>query len=103
MKGQRFRLDRPTVQVGRGPHNDVRLSDDSVSTTHASLVQRGGRWVVLDLGSRNGTYVEGEIVREQRELPNVCELRLGMLVMLFRVINARPSVRSSTISVIAGG
>ena len=103
MKGQRFRLDRPTVQVGRGPHNEVRLNDDSVSTTHASLVQRGNRWVILDLGSRNGTYVEGEIVREQRELPNICELRLGMLVMLFRVINARPSVRSSTISVIAGG
>ena len=103
MKGQRFRLDRPTVQLGRGPHNEVRLSDDSVSTTHASLVQRGGRWVILDLGSRNGTYVEGEIVREQRELPTVCELRLGMLIMLFRVINARPSVRSSTISVIAGG
>jgi pSer/pThr/pTyr-binding forkhead associated (FHA) protein len=103
MKGQRFRLDRPTVQLGRGPHNEVRLNDDSVSTTHASLVQRGNRWVILDLGSRNGTFVEGEIVREQRELPTICELRLGMLVMLFRVINARPSVRSSTISVIAGG
>jgi pSer/pThr/pTyr-binding forkhead associated (FHA) protein len=103
MKGQRFRLDRPTVQLGRGPHNEVRLNDDSVSTTHASLVQRGNRWVILDLGSRNGSFVEGEIVREQRELPNICELRLGMLVMLFRVINARPSVRSSTINVIAGG
>jgi pSer/pThr/pTyr-binding forkhead associated (FHA) protein len=103
MKGQRFRLDRPTVQLGRGPHNEVRLNDDSVSTTHASLVQRENRWVILDLGSRNGTFVEGEIVREQRELPNICELRLGMLVMLFRVITARGSVRSSTISVIAGG
>lgn len=102
-KGQRYRLDRPTIQMGRGTHNEVRLDNDSVSTTHASLVQRGNRWVILDLGSRNGTFVDGEMVREQCELPNVCELRLGMLVMLFRVINARPSVRSSTISVIAGG
>jgi pSer/pThr/pTyr-binding forkhead associated (FHA) protein len=99
-KGERFRIDRPTVQMGRGAHNEVRLDNESVSTSHASLVQRGNRWVVLDLGSRNGTFVDGEMVREQCELPSACELRLGMLTLLFRVINAGEPATNSTINVI---
>lgn len=100
MKGERFRLDRPTIQMGRGPHNEVRLDNDSVSTTHASLVQRGNRWLILDLGSRNGTFVDGEMVREQRELPSACEVRLGALELLFRAINAGQPGENSTINVI---
>ena len=103
MKGERFRLDRPTLQIGRGAHNEVRLGDESVSGSHASLVQRGNRWTILDLDSRNGTFVEGEIVREQRELPNVCELQLGTLKLLFRAINAGEQPENSTISVIGMG
>lgn len=100
-QGRRYRLDRPTIQLGRGPHNDIRLDNDSVSGTHASLVQRGGRWLVLDLGSRNGTRVDGEMVREQCELPSACELQLGALKLLFRAISAHEPKASSTISVIA--
>jgi pSer/pThr/pTyr-binding forkhead associated (FHA) protein len=100
-QGQRYRLDRPTIQLGRGPHNDIRLDNDSVSGTHASLVQRGGRWLALDLNSRNGTRVDGEMVRGQCELPSVCELQLGALRLLFRAISAREPKASSTISVIA--
>jgi pSer/pThr/pTyr-binding forkhead associated (FHA) protein len=100
MKGERFRIDRPTIQMGRGAHNEVRLEIESVSTTHASLVQRGTRWLLLDLGSRNGTFVDGEMVREQCELPGVCELQLGTVKLLFRVINAGEPPRNSTINVI---
>ena len=100
IKGERFRIDRPTTQLGRGPHNEVRLANESVSTSHATLVQRGDRWILLDLDSRNGTFVEGEIVREQRELPSLCELQLGTLKLLFRVINAGEPAKNSTIGVI---
>ena len=86
--------------MGRGPHNEVRLDNDSVSTTHASLVQRGNRWLILDLGSRNGTFVDGERVREQRELPSACEVRLGALELLFRSISAGQPGENSTIRVI---
>lgn len=99
--GQRYRLDRPTIQLGRGPHNDIRLDNDSVSGTHASLVQRGGRWLLLDLGSRNGSRVDGELVREQCELPSACEVQLGALRLLFRAINAGEQRPSSTINVVA--
>jgi pSer/pThr/pTyr-binding forkhead associated (FHA) protein len=99
--GHRYRLDRPTIQLGRGPHNDIRLDNDSVSGTHASLVQRGGRWLLLDLGSRNGSRVDGELVREQCELPSVCEVQLGALRLLFRAINAGEHRPSSTINIVA--
>ena len=86
-KGKRFRVERPAVQLGRGPHNDIVIAYESVSSSHASLVLRDRTWHVLDLNSRNGTYVEGEVVKEQRVLPSVCELRLGTLTLLFRAIS----------------
>jgi pSer/pThr/pTyr-binding forkhead associated (FHA) protein len=99
-KGERYRIERPTVQMGRGEHNEIRVDDDTVSTSHASFVQRAGNWVIIDLGSRNGTFVDGEIVREQRELPRVCEVRLGALTMLFRAIDSGSSRPNSTINVV---
>jgi hypothetical protein len=56
--------------------------------------------MILDLDSRNGTFVDGEVVREQRQLPSVCELQLGTLRLLFRTINAGEQVGNSTIGVI---
>lgn len=100
LKGERFRVHRPTSQLGRGAHNEIRFDNDSVSGTHASLVQQGNRWMILDLGSRNGTFVDGDRVREPRELPSACEIQLGMLKLLFRAINAGEQGNSSTISVI---
>jgi pSer/pThr/pTyr-binding forkhead associated (FHA) protein len=84
LKGMRFRLARPTAQIGRGLHNDVRLMDESVSARHASLVRRENRWVVFDAGSANGTYVDGHPVRDHRVLTDQCELQLGIVRLLFR-------------------
>lgn len=100
-KGRRFRIERPAVQLGRGPHNDIVIAYESVSSSHASLVLRDRTWHVLDLNSRNGTYVEGEVVKEQRVLPAVCELRLGTLTLLFRAISTVASGQAnSTVRVI---
>jgi pSer/pThr/pTyr-binding forkhead associated (FHA) protein len=84
LKGTRFRLARPTAQIGRSRYNDVRLIDESVSARHASLVRRGNRWIIFDVDSANGTYVEGQRVRDQRVLPDHCELQLGVVRLLFR-------------------
>ena len=100
LKGERYRVERTTAQLGRGDRNDVQLLDDSVSSTHASLVLQGSRWLVLDLGSRNGTRVEGELVRAHRELPSVCEITLGALTLLFRTINAGQPGKNSTVQII---
>jgi pSer/pThr/pTyr-binding forkhead associated (FHA) protein len=61
--------------VGRGPGCAVALSDDSVSRRHARLVFRDGAWIIQDLGSTNGTIVNGERVGR-------CRLELGDRVRL---------------------
>jgi pSer/pThr/pTyr-binding forkhead associated (FHA) protein len=51
--------DRDRVFVGRGPSCDCRLAEDTVSRRHALLLRRSGRWTVEDLGSLNGTLLNG--------------------------------------------
>ncbi|MFI5754848.1 FHA domain-containing protein [Streptomyces sp. NPDC051569] len=50
------------VRIGRDPVNGLRLSHDTVSRRHAELSARGGMWVLRDLGSTNGTTVNGRRV-----------------------------------------
>lgn len=85
LRGRRFRVERPVVHVGRGEHNDVRLDDSGVSSSHATITRRGTTWVVLDLGSTNGSYVDGERVTE-RALTGPAELRFGTMKLVFRPI-----------------
>ncbi|MGW6706640.1 FHA domain-containing protein [Streptomyces sp. NPDC054956] len=50
------------LRIGRDPGNGLRLSHETVSRAHAELRQRDGVWVVTDLGSTNGTTVNGRRV-----------------------------------------
>jgi pSer/pThr/pTyr-binding forkhead associated (FHA) protein len=86
IKGMRFRIERPIAHIGRGPSNEIRLRDESVSGSHATLTRRGAQWVVLDLGSTNGTYVDGERISGERVVQGVAELRFGGIKMVFRPI-----------------
>ncbi len=52
------------LHVGTGAHCTVRLAAEDVSRHHALVADRGGRVVLLDLGSKNGTYLNGRRVRE---------------------------------------
>ena len=83
-KGTRFRVERPVVHIGRAPHNDFVLADDSVSGSHASLERRADGWYVIDARSRNGTYVDGARVTGECALRGVAELRFGGVKMVFR-------------------
>jgi pSer/pThr/pTyr-binding forkhead associated (FHA) protein len=84
--GARFDLRAPLVHVGRGAHNDVRLSDESVSDSHAKLQRRDDGWYVLDIGSTNGTYVGGNRVEGERQLVGATDLRFGRVMTMFRVM-----------------
>ncbi|MGQ9467897.1 MAG: FHA domain-containing protein, partial [Anaerolineae bacterium] len=61
---QEVPLARPMVTIGRRPDNDIVLPLDYVSGHHGRLEQRGDAWVYTDLGSTNGTSVNGRRVQE---------------------------------------
>lgn len=63
--GKVVRLDRPEITLGRGTTCDVRLVEEGISRTHARLVRRAGAILVEDMGSANGTFVNGERVRSR--------------------------------------
>ncbi len=65
--GRRYRLSGSLV-LGRSDECDVQLDDTRVSRRHASLTRDGDRWILEDLGSRNGTLVNGERLAGPRAL-----------------------------------
>lgn len=94
--GRVFRIERPVCAIGRGEHNDVRLNDASVSSSHATLLLKRGTWYVVDLQSANGTYVDGYRVATERALSDGGSLRVGDIVMKFRLMAAPRESPSAT-------
>ena len=74
---QSCELPDGTLRVGRAPHNDIVLRDESVSAEHCELLVQGIEVIVRELGSRNGTYVNGLRVAAQSGLSRGQTLRLG--------------------------
>src|SRR5580700_7155766 len=68
---------RPTNSLGRHPNNTIQLLDKIVSKEHCTIEQRDGRFILRDLGSLNGTYVNGERVRGETFLKHGDEIALG--------------------------
>jgi FHA domain-containing protein len=64
--GHRVAVGEEPVSIGRLPECDVVLSDPNVSRRHAEVRRRGNDFVVVDLGSTNGTKVNGAGIRERR-------------------------------------
>ncbi len=83
LKGQRFPIRVPIVNLGRAEYNDIVLPDDSVSTTHAKLQRREGIWVLVDLESTNGTLVDGERVQGEVPLAPGALIRFGDVQTMF--------------------
>jgi DNA-binding winged helix-turn-helix (wHTH) protein len=71
--------------LGREPGVDVWLDVPSVSRRHARIVIRDGRAIVHDLGSKNGTWVRGDLARAPVPVINGDEIRMGSVVATFRV------------------
>jgi pSer/pThr/pTyr-binding forkhead associated (FHA) protein len=86
--GASFQLERAVCSIGRGDENDVRIRDDTVSMSHATLLRKQGSWFVVDLRSMNGTFVDGSRVSGERELhPGAC-IRVGGVELVFRAIDS---------------
>lgn len=81
-----FRIEKPQVTIGR--HNaDVEIDDRESSRNHASLEIRDGHFFIRDLGSSNGTYVEGRRIEEETEIFDKSEFRVGGTTLMLIVTN----------------
>ncbi len=65
-----------SLRIGRGGDNHLRIDHPSISRVHAELLAIDGGWTLRDLGSKNGTFVEGDRVAARR-LERACWLRFG--------------------------
>ena len=91
--GRRFPLDAPCL-VGRGPYNHVVLDDTRISRQHAKVSPEAGGYIVYDLNSANGTYVNETPVKRQKLEPNDM-VRFGPFAFRFEApVNLGRQVRS---------
>jgi len=85
LKGTIMEVRSPLAHVGRGAHNDIIVSDESVSDSHAKLQRREDGWYVVDMGSTNGTYVGGRRIDGEAPLIGAPDVRFGGVKFIFRV------------------
>ena len=76
------------ILVGRAPSADVRIDDPRVSRLHARIEMRDDGVYVEDLGSRNGTLVDGAPVVSSRQLAHGDEITIGTASIIFRGVGS---------------
>ncbi|MEW6227149.1 MAG: FHA domain-containing protein [Bacillota bacterium] len=81
--GERFSLGANTI-LGRAAESDVVIDDPYVSARHAEVTRTGAGYKLRDLGSTNGTYVNGRRIRGECVLRPGDRVRLGDTILKFR-------------------
>jgi pSer/pThr/pTyr-binding forkhead associated (FHA) protein len=83
LKGTRLLVKTPVVNIGRADYNDLIIPDESISTSHAKLQRREGVWVLVDLESTNGTFVDGERIKADTPIAPGTMVRFGDIQLVF--------------------
>ena len=91
LKGERFTVRVPVANIGRAEYNDIVVNDVSVSQAHAKLQRRDEVWMLSDLGSTNGTTVDGVRVEDEMPLSPGSTIILGEVPMLFDPAEGGPA------------
>ncbi len=81
--GKRVVISPAGATIGRGRSSDIVLNDPNVSRQHAEIRPRGGSWVIADLGSTNGSQLNGRRLEGSEVLRTGDEIELGASMMTF--------------------
>src|SRR4029434_8740172 len=87
-EGRVSELEDEAIVLGR--HGTLQLADRKVSKRHAQLRCDGGAWYIEDMGSTNGTYVNGARVDRPRRVSENDKLELGTTVMVISKLASAP-------------
>jgi diguanylate cyclase (GGDEF)-like protein len=79
--GEMHKIEGPELVIGRAASATMRLNDDGISRRHCRVLSIGGQVIIEDLGSANGTVVNGEMV-QQHPLKEGDKIRLGATTTL---------------------
>jgi serine phosphatase RsbU (regulator of sigma subunit)/pSer/pThr/pTyr-binding forkhead associated (FHA) protein len=99
-KSVRWRLDAPPLRVGRSSRNALALEDPTVSKEHAEIVRLGDGLAIRDLGSRNGTRVNGQPASEPLPFRAGDRVEIGHVVLEVSAADEAPRIRLTEASVI---
>jgi len=84
LAGTTIPLGEQPITIGRADSSTLVVSDDYVSTHHARLVPRGDAWVLEDLGSTNGTFLDRDKVTAPTPVPVGVPIRIGKTTLELR-------------------
>jgi len=84
LAGTSIGLGDQQITIGRADDATLVLADDYASTRHARLFPQDGQWIVEDLGSTNGTYLDRQKVTQPTPVPIGVPIRIGKTVLELR-------------------
>jgi pSer/pThr/pTyr-binding forkhead associated (FHA) protein len=84
LAGTSLGLTDQQITIGRADDATLVLADDYASTRHARLFPQDGQWIVEDLGSTNGTYLDRQKVTQPTPVPIGVPIRIGKTVLELR-------------------
>lgn len=91
--GQRYSLNAPSIVLGRSSEADILVDDTGVSRRHLEVRTANGVTSAVDLGSTNGSYVNGHKVAGSTELTDGSTITMGRTKIIFRLLPANPGGR----------
>ncbi|MDI3242093.1 DUF3662 and FHA domain-containing protein [Arthrobacter sp. AL08] len=91
--GQRYSLNAPSIVLGRSSEADILIDDTGVSRRHLEIRTGPGTAQAVDLGSTNGSYVNGHKVVGSSELTDGTTITMGRTKIIFRLLPANPGGR----------
>jgi pSer/pThr/pTyr-binding forkhead associated (FHA) protein len=84
LKGTSLDLAQQQITLGRAHDATLVLNDDYASSRHARIFPQDGQWIVEDLGSTNGTYLDRQKVTRPTPVPLGVPIRIGKTVLELR-------------------